>query len=367
MNPLVPLPDPLPQPAPPLLVAALLHLTFLLHVLAMNLVLGGSLLSLHWRFSRRTDDAVARRRAVDIFEHALPTALAATVTLGVAPLLFVQVLHGRLFFTSSILMGWLWLGLVPLVIAAYYGAYGLASGRGSSRWRSALAAAVALLVSAVAFLQVTNATRTLRIASFVEVFRRDPRGFTANLDDPSFWPRYLHLVLGAVAVAALALAAVGAVRRRVEPELARWATRHGLTVFAAVTAVNVFVGLWFLIALPRPTLVRMMGADRLSLGLLAAGILLSVTLAGAALLALGARQSHRAVHWLGLLLLPTLLVMLLMREDLRRLALHEVGLDTTGPVVAQWGPFAVFVACLLTGAATIAWMVRALVRGPEAR
>jgi len=40
MNPVIPLADPLPQPAPPLLLWALLQLTFLLHLVAMNVVLG---------------------------------------------------------------------------------------------------------------------------------------------------------------------------------------------------------------------------------------------------------------------------------------------------------------------------------------
>jgi len=43
--------------------------------------------------------------------------------LGVAPLLFLQVLYGRLFFTSSILMAGFWLAVVPLLIVAYYCAY----------------------------------------------------------------------------------------------------------------------------------------------------------------------------------------------------------------------------------------------------
>ena len=43
-----------------------------------------------------------------------------------APLLFVQVLYGRLFLTSSVLMAWWWLAVVPLVILAYSGAYLLA-------------------------------------------------------------------------------------------------------------------------------------------------------------------------------------------------------------------------------------------------
>ena len=186
MTPLVPMPEVLPQPAPTLLLNVLLQLTFFLHVLAMNVVLGGSLLALHWRFTRQDEDAAVRSRFLAIFDKALPVALAATVTLGVAPLLFLQVLHGRLFFTSSILMGWLWLGLVPLVIAAYYGAYALASGAGSAGVRRSLAVAVALLAAAVAFLQVTNATRSLRPETFADVHRADPRGLTANLGDPSF-------------------------------------------------------------------------------------------------------------------------------------------------------------------------------------
>ena len=145
VTPIIPLADPLPQPAPAWILWALLQLTFFCHLLAMNVVLGGSILALHWRFSRRPDDAEHRAAVVHAFSKALPVAIAAAVTLGVAPLLFVQVLYGRLFLTSSILMAWWWLAVVPLVILAYYGAYLLAfrrttpgpGRRGSPRrWRS---------------------------------------------------------------------------------------------------------------------------------------------------------------------------------------------------------------------------------------
>ena len=46
MTPVIPLADPLPPPSPPGLLWALLQLTFLLHLVAMNVVLGGSLLAL---------------------------------------------------------------------------------------------------------------------------------------------------------------------------------------------------------------------------------------------------------------------------------------------------------------------------------
>ena len=99
------------------------------------------------------------------------------MTLGVAPLLFVQVLYGRVFFTSSILMAWFWLAIVPLVILAYYGAYLLAFrgerlGR-AGRW---VAVVATLCFAAVAFLQVTNATRGLRPETFLDAYRGTPRG-----------------------------------------------------------------------------------------------------------------------------------------------------------------------------------------------
>ena len=132
MTPVIPLADPLPQPAPAWLLWALLQLTFFLHLLAMNVVLGGSILALHWRLSRRTDSATPRAEVVAAFARALPVAVAAAVTFGVAPLLFVQVLYGRVFFTSSILMAWWWLAVVPLVVFAYSGAYLLGISVGGS-------------------------------------------------------------------------------------------------------------------------------------------------------------------------------------------------------------------------------------------
>ncbi len=367
MTPLVPLADPLAQPAPAALVGALLQLTFFLHVLAMNLVLGGSILALHWRFASRDGDAPERATLLRDFAQALPVAIAATVTLGVAPLLFLQVLYGRVFFTSSILMAWFWLAIVPLVILAYYGAYLLAF-RGErlgrkGRW---VAGAAALAFATVAFLQVSNATRGLRPETFADAYRRDARGLTLNLADPTLWPRYLHVLFGAIAVAGLALALLGVLRVRRDPALAPWAVRRGTTIFGVASGVNVFVGLLFLIALPRPVLARLVGADTHAMGLLVLSILLGVAVAGAALLALGARRPARATWTLTALLLATLAVMLLLREEIRRITLRNAGVEPSAWVVSQWGPFAVFVVCLALAVVVTLWMVRALARGRKA-
>ena len=367
MTPAIPLADPLPLPAPVGLLWVLLQLTFTLHLVAMNVVLGGSILALHWRFSRRAEGAPHRAALVAFFARALPVAVAATVTLGVAPLLFVQVLYGRLFFTSSILMAWFWLAVIPLVILAYYGAYLLAFRGEASPGRSrALAAGVTALFAAVGFLYVSNVTRALRPGTFLDAYRASGRGVVLNLGDPTLWPRTLHVLFGAVAVAALGAALYGVLRRAREPQLAAWAIRRGTTVFGVATAANVFVGLLFLLAQPKPTLVRLVGGDAWAMGLLALGIFLGIAAAGLALLALGAKDQVRATWAQAGLLAATLLVMVLLRDQVRQIALRDAGFEHPTQVATQWGPLAAFAFLLVAAVATIAWMARALARGKGA-
>ena len=387
MTPIIPLADPLPQPAPAWLLWALLQLTFFLHLLAMNVVLGGSVLALHWRMSRRPGDAAQRAAVTGAFAKALPVAVAAAVTLGVAPLLFVQVLYGRLFLTSSVLMAWWWLAVVPLVIFAYYGAYLLAfrgpdrpsAGRlgqghepvpaaslaGASHGPRArtVASLVALLFLAVAFLYTSNVTRSLRPDTFVEAYRASGQGLTLNLADATLLPRYLHMLFGAVAVAAIAVAVYGLFRREREPEMASWAMRKGTVFFGIATAINIFVGMWFLLAQPKEILLRLVGADTWAMTLLALGILLGIAAGGFALLALGARDAARATKAQVGILLPTLVVMVLLRDKVRQLVLRDAGFEHPGWVEPQWGPLAAFALLLVAAVVTIAWMARALARG----
>ncbi len=112
---LVPVADPVPLPAPYWLLKTLLLVTFTLHILAMNCMLGSAIIAAVARFRRRSVDNA--RLAVDLGKR-IPTFLAATVTIGIAPLLFVQVLYGQFFYTSTVLIAWPWLTVVALVTFA---------------------------------------------------------------------------------------------------------------------------------------------------------------------------------------------------------------------------------------------------------
>ena len=63
----------------------------------------------------------------------MPVIVAVGVNLGVVPLLFVQLAYHRVFYPATILMAWFWLGIIVLLIPAYYGVYAYASACAASQ------------------------------------------------------------------------------------------------------------------------------------------------------------------------------------------------------------------------------------------
>ena len=118
---IIPTVDPVPLPAPVWLFHLLLLVTFTLHIVLMNFMLGGGILATILKLFGK-ENGLKDRLFKDVTKM-VPTLLAATVTLGVAPLLFLQVLFGQYMYTSSIIIGWPWFFVIIFVIAAYYGFY----------------------------------------------------------------------------------------------------------------------------------------------------------------------------------------------------------------------------------------------------
>lgn len=357
----IPQPDPLPQPAPTWLLWCLLLVTFVLHLLPMNFVLGGSLIAAVARIRGRAPGQGHARQLSAWIGKAMPVAIAATITFGVAPLLFVQVLYGRLFFTSSVLMAGFWLAVVPLLIAGYYGAY-LISMKGASRW--ATSAGVGwLLVGvflAIAFVYVNNMSLMLRPDRFVELYRAGGQGLHLNLSDATLGPRYLHMVLGALAVAGMAIIIHGAWVRARDEAFGTWAMRHGASWTAGATALNMIVGFWWLLALPRPTLIELM--SRVPAVALFAGVTTGFVTLSLVVLAARAADPAPAARWATAGLLVTVVLMVVSRDQLRTVSLTAGGFEPTTWVAPQWGAIAVFVGLLVAGLAVVAWMVTVLWR-----
>ena len=100
-------------------VLALYVASLALHAVFVGYVVAGSAYVLVQTLRRsQSGDALA-----DVVRDRLPFMLGCGITAGVAPLLFVQLLHQKRFYTANLLLGTRWLAVVPALIAGFYALY----------------------------------------------------------------------------------------------------------------------------------------------------------------------------------------------------------------------------------------------------
>jgi len=201
----VPIPHdlPLPLPVPRLVLEVLLVAFFILHILFVNLMVGGSLLTLLF------ECLGLRRPAYDALAKAIGQTITVNkslaVVLGVGPLLVMNLLHTVHFYTANALTGTAWAMVIPLVTLAflltYAHKYSWERLVGHKACHIALGAFPALLFLAIPFIFLVNANLML----FPERWS-DVRGFFTALLLPNVLPRYVHFLLASLAVTSLFLA-----------------------------------------------------------------------------------------------------------------------------------------------------------------
>jgi hypothetical protein len=96
---------------------ALYLASFALHAVFVSYVTAGTGYALVAALRRTSDPLAARVR------DWLPFMLGAGITAGVGPLLFLQLLHQRRFYTANLLMGPRWGAVVPALIVGFYALY----------------------------------------------------------------------------------------------------------------------------------------------------------------------------------------------------------------------------------------------------
>jgi cytochrome c len=110
---------PLPLPAPRELIVGVLIAMFLVHILFVNLMLGGTILTAFFQGrsilkGSNDDDILAYEIAKTITVNK-----SMAVVMGVAPLLAINVIYTVYFYTANALTGYVWIGIVPTAITAF--------------------------------------------------------------------------------------------------------------------------------------------------------------------------------------------------------------------------------------------------------
>ncbi len=346
MNPatLIPTPDAIPVPWGWFYI--LLVVTFLLHILVMNAMLGGGIIALISTLRGGSENTQLCKE----FSYKWPYTIAFAVNMGVAPLLFVQVLYGHFIYSSSILMAVWWFSIIAMLILAYYSAYiydfKFDALKGTRIFLLEFSVMVLLVI---AFFFTNNMTLMLQPEHWAAYFT-SAGGTLLNVTDPTVIPRYLHFVIGAIAVAGLYLALIGHFNLRKSPIDKQILIRKGLKYFSVATAVQIFLGIWFLLALPKQVMMEFMGGNAYGTGLLTLGIILAL---GA--LYFGFKGNLMASSLTTLVLL---IVMILIRDLVRILYLEPYFSMSDLTVKPEYSPLIFFLVVFVAGLAMIWYMLK---------
>ncbi|MGC2250205.1 MAG: hypothetical protein WA626_05990 [Acidobacteriaceae bacterium] len=351
---LIPVLDPNPLPAPYWVFKLLLIVTCFVHILARNFLLGGAVLALvsKWRLRKQVD---GNRVFFDVAKK-LPVFLPATITLGIAPLLFVQVLYGQFFYTSSIIMAWPWFFVLVLLTLAYYGFYYVSFHSGKRPGRAGVVMLFSvILVCLIGFVYSNNLTLSLVPSRWGAKYFANPSGWHLNLSESTLIPRFLHFFIAAVAVGGLLLVFVSLANWNRDREYARQLLRFGGRAFMYATMAQFLVGVWFLVSLPREMLMLFTGNGFWATALLLVGVFS----ASAAILmmsyAIRKQDIRVAAFYVPGFIAVVILTMCVMRDILRDAYLKPYYHPERFIVHTQWSVFPLFLALFIGG--VVLWFV----------
>ena len=131
----------------------------------------------------------------------MPIVVALGVNFGIVPLLFLQLAYPQFFYSATVLMAWYWMGVVVLLIPAYYGLYIYADGlkdggRNMRPWKRISGWASAVCFPVIGFLLVNAMSLMVNVEAWRGLWNDTSvdgaaLGTALNTADPTIWPRWL--------------------------------------------------------------------------------------------------------------------------------------------------------------------------------
>lgn len=358
----IPNPDVIPVPGDIGMILFLLYLTFFIHVVLMNILVGGTCMTfvseMISRFSSNPEKRSLHEHLSEKLGHILPFMVSMTITFGIAPLLFVQGIYGQFFYTSSVLMASVWLSVVLLILIGYYSLYFYTRGFEKFKNRRYIFITISMVMFAlIAFIYVNNLTLMQTPQKWLAVYTHtNGSGWHLNTDEVTLIPRYLHIALSALAVSGMLVLYLG-MREKTNEALKQFAIRWGASWFVVPTVLQIGVGLWFYYTIPE-NLRSIFSQGTPGLLYNSSHALFTI---GTICIVLSAIGKHKTLTaWIGIVtVLIGILIKVINRDQLRQAYLKEVNWTfdvlTTKP---QYDVIILFFVSLLAGVGLLIWVLR---------
>jgi len=187
-------------PLPEWLLILILIVSFLVHILFVNLMVGGSLVTLWYQIKGlkvKEYDVLANEMAKTITVNK-----SLAVVMGIAPLLTINTLYTIYFYTANSLTGLMWIAIIPLVTIAflltYLHKYTWTILENNKGLHISILATACLIFLFIPLIFLTN----INLMLFPEQWGTI-RGFMSALTLPNVFPRYLHFIFASLAITGL--------------------------------------------------------------------------------------------------------------------------------------------------------------------
>jgi hypothetical protein len=341
-------------PIPLLLSKILLVVGFFLHAIPMNIVIGGTFLAAFFIWHGSKYSAKAGRALI----VSLPVILSFAITQGIVPLLFLQLVYGPLFYSSSIYMAVSWISVIAVLIIAYYSIYVAKFNEEKLQgWGKNLVLFSGFLILVIAFIFSNNMTLMINPDSWSSFGENiATRGFNLNLADPQLVPRYLHFIIAGFAVTGLYLGCLGLFEKK-DKKYSQWLIQVGSQIFVVTTLVQFLVGTWFLLSLQEPVMKIFMGQNLIATVSFGLSLILIIISIVAGIIA-WTKFSKFAMLVCTTAGLSTVFAMIVMRHFLRDFSVSKVFHPELIPVSIQWDIFAAFLILAIGLIVYLVWLVR---------
>jgi hypothetical protein len=244
--------DPMGVPFFPVVFQLLMVLTFALHIMFVNFVLGTSFLSVYGHL--RSDERW--KRLSGSMAKAVTVNVSMAMLLGVAPLLFIQVVYDPFWYASNGLSAAWVMGFIGIMMLAYGFAYVAYLGRESGKGPSVAAFGIAsfvLFLLAGAIMHVLG-YQLLQPEKWLAWYAKGNVVDTSGTSLHDFQlPRFLHFIVPSFAMTGIFLMLYSWYfkdRKDMDKGYLDWVGKVGARMAFAFTAIQAAVGFWWLFAIP---------------------------------------------------------------------------------------------------------------------
>lgn len=267
----------------------LIVVSFLLHIVFVNITVGSSSLAVYQEIKGiRTKNKLYDRLAEQLAHHT-SVLKSIAVVLGVAPLLLISVIYTQYFYPSTILIGKAWLSLLIILILAFLLLYlykftwSKWSHTYYKRFHVLIGSLGSALLLFVPLIFIVNVVSML----YPDMWAESKGFFHALTYYPQVWQRYFHFILASFALSGFYLYFWN--NRLIKKDknddkasvrMYTQGKRLGLQVMIYSTALQFIAGFWLLLQFEPEIRLLYLGEDLLLTGLLIASIILTMVLLG---------------------------------------------------------------------------------------